>query len=48
MVEVEEKNGGYEVILHIKPNHTLEEFTEEFGFSKRAVDDRYMETHNRN
>nr|WP_309099191.1 DUF5667 domain-containing protein [Fredinandcohnia onubensis] len=38
-VEVEEIDDGYEVILHINPNPALEEFADEFGFTKKAEED---------
>lgn len=34
--EVQQKGDGYEVILYIIPHPSLEEFAEEFGFTKRA------------
>lgn len=32
-------NNGYEVILFMRPNSTLEEFAEEFGLTKRSEED---------
>jgi len=37
--EVNQKGNGFEVILHITPHPTLEEFAEEFGLTKKAEED---------
>lgn len=37
--ELNPKGNAYEVILYIKPQHSLEEFAEEFGFTKRSEED---------